>query len=179
MKQNSIKNTPLYGINIYRDKNSRAIYRNPFTKKAYIIDKNKENLFRTLQSRFVIGIVVFTLFKILSDLNVFISIGFGILAWFIMELRFHKLLKNSRQVQFDKQELRPSTKFASKNLSRKELIIRIFVYLSFSVILIINAHISGSSIKENPVWYALNYAVSIGGLYFVINYIILLSKKPR
>lgn len=94
--KSTTKNTILSGRNIYKDKHGNTIYYHSKSNIAYRIKPDKENIFSTYQSRYVLALIAFVFFYFLFNLNIFLSLGLTILIALFLEYQYRSFLKNVR-----------------------------------------------------------------------------------
>lgn len=172
-----IKDEKLNGINIYYDKNNQAIYYNPLYKKAYIISSKFESSFKKFQSRFIIPIVVFIFLYVLFKLNIYISITISLVSFVLIEYRFYKFLNNCTLIaNFNSERYVHSNASKDYTKNKKFIIIRFIVYLSLTILLIVNANIT-PAVKQDVILKTLNYSLAAASLFFSVKLALSLIKK--
>lgn len=125
------------GINIYHDDKNRQVYLNRINHIGYVID-GQDKLFRTYSSRFFIGIVAAVIAN-MFDIPVIYSVLIGVIAYFLMEIKFRKFLNTLPQIPNFVPEKRDSTVVAESNLATNKIVLKIILFLALAVLLVINA----------------------------------------
>lgn len=93
MKTNT-KQKELEGINIYHDKKGQKVYLDPFTKKGYVITKQKEKSFQTINNVALYTILVGVFCYVLFEFPWWVSLIAMIASAVLLEYRFYKFLNN-------------------------------------------------------------------------------------
>lgn len=162
------------GINIYHDDKNRQVYLNRLDHTGYVID-GQDKLFRTYSSRFFIGIVA-AVMAYMFEIPTLFSVLIGIVAYFLMEFKFRKFLKTLPQIPNFVPEKRDSTIVAESNLAMNKIVIKIILFLSLSVLLVINADMQ----KYTGIMLYLNWLLAVFALVMVgIEIRAFLLKKSR
>lgn len=128
-------NSKLDGLFIYIDKKNRYIYKDFFSKSAYVIDKNSISVFKRYQNRYLIALALVALgYNFIFDVKTWVIIALGVLV--ILETLFRvKFLKSLEKV--DTQKLKLSNKLDKISVGRTRILS--VLYLALGVLLIVNA----------------------------------------
>lgn len=170
---------PLSGKHFYKDKHNRIVYYNPILKKAYRINPLDENTMKSLQARFVIGLVVFALFNIIFKIPVSWSVIAGLVVFIAFELRLLKLLKSSNPVpNFNPQNFSPTVEDKYKKLEKKDYLLRIFLYFLLGGLLIFYA-LTDPEISVNNIYKVSLILIAALSFVFGTNYIQKMFKHTK
>lgn len=174
--KSTTKNTILSGRNIYKDKHGNTIYYQSKSNIAYRIKPDKENIFSTYQSRYVLALIAFVFFYFLFNLNIFLSLGLTILIALFLEYQYRSFLKKCPQSKgFVKQEkIKPIDQMI--DLSKGSLILRICLYAALAILLVINSFVSSNVVGNRPIQ-VTSYIIAILAGFIAIKYISLLTRK--
>lgn len=174
--KSTTKNTILSGRNIYKDKHGNTIYYHSRSNTAYRIKPEKENMFSTYQSRYVLALISFVFFYFLFNLNIYLSLGLALIIALFLEYSYRSFLKKCPQSKgFVKQEkIKPIDQMI--DLSKGSLILRICLYLALAILLIVNSFVSSNVAGNRPIQ-VTSYIIAILAAFIAIKYLSLLSRK--
>lgn len=158
----SAEDNKIGGLNVYHDEKGRPVYLNRMNHVGYVLtDKTKP--FRTYSSRFFIGGIA-AIFAYMFELPLIMCIFLGIAAYALMEFKFRKFLQTLPQIPNFKPVNHMGTIQSEANLDTKKIIIKIFLFIALSVLLIVNAYQQG---YEGVILY-LNWAIAVAAAIMCI-----------
>lgn len=171
------KSTVLEGKNIYYDKHGRALYYRKREKRAYRIPFEKASTFKTLEPRFLYGILMFIFAYFLFKFNFYICLGLSVISVIFMEYRFRKFLANCTIIENYNPQNGDSTAFAVK-ASYRDLAIRSILYLLLGILLIINAYTADNLVGKVEIQ-VLSDIVGVFLMFIGLRYIGIIFKKKK
>lgn len=148
------------GMNIFTDNHDRYVYRDPISKTGYLIEGRVKE-FRTYSARFIIGLfagIVTYVFQI----PWYICIVIGIIAWFVMEIKFRSFLKHLPQIPNFTPAEKTDPIVAESKKERNTIILKLVLFIVVAVLIVINAYQS----KFEGAVLILNYIIALGALYY-------------
>lgn len=161
------------GRNIYLDQHGQTVYYDPFTKKGYIIDKKIENKFFIYKNRFVLILMAIILFSEYFPSWKHATIT-GVAIYLLAEILFRfKFLRSLRQTtKFSRETRQTMLKSIIASKDQKRTVLRIILYLAFSILIVLNA----ITIKADIAVMVVSVLLSIIAAYCVLVNIIALIK---
>lgn len=164
------------GRNIYVDERGRDVYYDRFTKNGYLIQEKNLKSYFMYQNRFILVIIGIILgYNFLASLETCIIIG--VIVAIIIEIMFRrKYLPSLITIQGFKPEKKlPVYKQIADGEARGKVILKTFLYLAMSILLVLNAYIEK---LEFPM-FALSVVVAIISLYACAVNAIALTKMKK
>lgn len=172
MKNNKTKE--LEGINIYVDKKGQKLYWDPFTKKAYVITKNKEKTFQNLYNIPIYIILVGIFCYILFELSWWISLLAMVITGVFLTYRFYKFLNNCTSYN----NFKPDQKNlpSSYNSPDSIIYIKIALFTLLAIGLIVSVTVFKASSKE--IFFS-SIALAIFSITIAFKYLTIIIGRKR
>ncbi|PKM64148.1 MAG: hypothetical protein CVU96_04305 [Firmicutes bacterium HGW-Firmicutes-20] len=165
-------------INIFKGKQHRLIYYRPMLKKAYQVTKDDVKQIQIYHYRIFIVLFVSLMAMVITDEDLLLTVGSGVLALGLVEAWFYFFKIRSFPLQLN---FTPSKRigFIQTHLdeSYKIVNIRIFSYIAITV-----AAIAGAFVGDyQPLYFFGMMAIAVFGLYQVgiLIYVQSLRKKGK
>lgn len=160
---------PLTGRDIYIDKKNRLVYYKKSTKQGFVISEGQENSFRTMRTRYVLGLCAFALVQIALIDNLFISIPIGIAVAIVMEFKWRKMLNSAPMIQnFDVKSAR-CTMDIPLEAPLGAIALKIVLFLLLGVLLIINLYTTGD-LADDISSIVISYVAAVGAVFFAFKH---------
>ena len=169
----------LEGKNIYRDKHNRAIYYVKREDRGYRIRQEYESTFQMLSMRYLVGVLVFIFAYLLFELNIVLSVALGLAATLFMQFKFKKFLGNCTIIEHYVPDAKENKSAISVETSYSSLIIRAILYVSCSILLVINAYNLYGARDDQTLLFVLSIVVAVVVLFFGLKYIEVIIKKHK
>lgn len=132
----------LAGIHIYKDDHNRYVYYDVFSHSGYVI--NNVQSYRGYANRFMLALVAGVLLYTfdLGTWKPFIAIGAALLIYIIMEIKFRSFLKRQTLILNFQPKERPPRVLTAASEEKKKLILKIILFLAFSILIIVLPFVS-------------------------------------
>ena len=169
-------NAMITGRNIYRTSKGGLLYYNKRMNLVYRIPSNKESLFKTYQSRYVLCLIALILLSITFQVKLVYSIGLFVLFCALFEWRYRSFLKSCSSTKGFLKSDHAISMDQYIDLDNPNLILRILLYGAFAVLLVVNA-ITSKNVSSNPGLQVGSYIIAVAAAFFCCKYISILARN--
>ena len=169
-------NAMITGRNIYRTSKGGLLYHNKRTNLVYRIPANKERMFKTYQSRYVLCLIALILLSITFKVQLVFSIGLFVLFCVLFEWRYRAFLKSCSSTKGFLKSDHAISMDQYIDLDNPNLILRIFLYGAFALLLVINA-LTSKNVSSNPGLQVGSYIIAVAAGFFCFKYISILVRN--